>query len=53
MLGTNVCKARCGDKEVTIRIQRPSFESVEKAYREINTLTQEQEKEAKELIYIY
>ena len=51
MLDTNVCKARCGDKEITIRIQRPNFENVEKAYREINTLTQEQEKEAKELIY--
>lgn len=31
----NVCKVKCGDKEVTLIIQRPSFESVEKAYREI------------------
>ena len=35
MLDTNVCKVKCGDKEITIRIQRPNFESVEKAYREI------------------
>ena len=35
MLDTNVCKAKCGDKEITIRIQRPSFDDVEKAYREI------------------
>ena len=36
MLDTNVCKAKCGDKEITIRIQRPSFENVEKAYEAIS-----------------
>lgn len=35
MLDVNVCRVKCGDKEITIRIQRPSFENVEKAYREI------------------
>ena len=32
----NVCKVKCGDKEATIKIQRPSCKSVEKAYEEIN-----------------
>lgn len=48
---SNSYTVRCGDKEATIKVQRPDFASVESAYREINTLTQEQEKEAKELIY--
>ncbi len=46
MLDTNVCKARCGDKEITIRIQRPSFENVEKAYREINIVGRIEAEEA-------
>ncbi len=32
---SNICKVKCGDKEATIKIQRPSFKSVEKGYREI------------------
>ena len=46
MLDTNVCKAKCGDKEITIRIQRPSFENVEKAYREINIVGRIEAEEA-------
>ena len=48
---SNICKVKCGDKEKSIKIQRPSFKSVEKGYREINALPQEQENEAKDLIY--
>lgn len=48
---SNICKVKCGDKEKSIKIQRPSFNSVEKGYREINALPQEQENEAKDLIY--
>lgn len=46
MLDTNVCKVKCGDKEITIRIQRPNFESVEKAYREINIVGRIEAEEA-------
>ncbi|RDU59296.1 type VI secretion system amidase effector protein Tae4 [Helicobacter sp. MIT 14-3879] len=31
------CKVICGNKEATIKIKRPSFKSVRKAYREINS----------------
>ena len=27
---SNICKVKCGDKEKSIKIQRPSFKSVEK-----------------------
>ncbi|AQQ59247.1 hypothetical protein XJ32_03070 [Helicobacter bilis] len=35
MLGANVWRVKCGNKEITIKIQRPDFASVESAYREI------------------
>ena len=38
MLDTNVCKAKCGDKEITIRIQRPSFDDVKVAYVAIDNV---------------
>ncbi|EMZ35900.1 MAG: T6SS effector amidase Tae4 family protein [Helicobacter sp.] len=46
MLDTNVCRVKCGDKEITIRIQRPDFVSVESAYREINIVGRIEAEEA-------
>ena len=34
---SNICKVKCGDKEATIKIQRPSFKEVRKEYDKINT----------------
>lgn len=41
---SNILKVKCGDKEITIKIQRPSFESVEKGYREITEIGREEGK---------
>ncbi|WP_246058956.1 hypothetical protein [Campylobacter troglodytis] len=42
-MSSNICKVKCEDKEVEIKIQRPSFKSVENGYVEINSISQEQE----------
>ena len=34
---SNICKVKCGDKEKSIKIQRPSFKEVRKEYDKINT----------------
>ncbi len=39
---SNILKAKCGDKEITIKIQRPSFESVKKGYEEITKIGQKE-----------
>ncbi|MGX2973392.1 hypothetical protein [Helicobacter sp. T3_23-1059] len=33
-----VCKVKCGDKEATIRIQRPNFDDCKMAYEKISKL---------------
>lgn len=38
----NVCKVRCGDKEVTIKIQRPKFSDLKRAYEEIDRIGREE-----------
>ncbi|BBB20409.1 T6SS effector amidase Tae4 family protein [Helicobacter cinaedi] len=35
-MSSNICKVKCGNKETEIKIQRPSFKSVEKGYTEIS-----------------
>lgn len=37
-MSSNICRVKCGDKEAEIKIQRPSFKSVEKGYIEISKL---------------
>ena len=39
---SNILKVKCGDKEITIKIQRPSFESVKKGYEEITKIGREE-----------
>ena len=34
----NVCKVKCGDKEVTLIIQRPKFSDLKKVYEEIDNV---------------
>lgn len=44
----NVCKVKCGDKEATIKIQRPSWCCMEQGYKIIHQIAEEAEEQAKE-----
>ena len=47
----NILKAKCGDKEITIKIQRPSFESVKRGYEKISIFNTDDYHARKQMLY--
>lgn len=47
----NVCKVRCGDKEAAIKIQRPKFSDLKRAYEEISIFDTNAYRLRKEALY--
>lgn len=43
---SNICKVKCGDKEITVKIQRPSWCCMEQAYNIIHQIAKNAKKQA-------